>query len=400
MFTAGRRPAGGSGEELMATSNAQSSRRRMIRVRFATNRNRTADDKLFGSEFRDVSDGLLFVTGTIDVYHRGGTPHPNWVPDRKSLRLDPPPKIASSSIPEAVSAAPSTSDAMTGFIEDRARAETQKGKTPRNSGIVFLHGFATTFIDAMSCSAEICSAYGASDVFSFSWPSQGRFGPIEYLMDRDSAYKSGSAIALSLSAAFSKLLSMAKSNRPNLHIVCHSMGVRALSAAIQIIAMSSADLLSANYFEYALLMAADEDDDALDEPNKLKPLLTLATNIDAYTNENDVAMFLSSIANLRQPLGWFGPAGFGNLPKKVILIDCTDVGNTYKNDGSPDFGHHYFRRSERVIADVSQVLLGTPADKIVPRIPNHRFLKRKFVIPFGFDSAWGRTRGYKASELV
>ena len=77
-------------------------------------------------------------------------------------------------------------------------------------------------------------------------------------------------------------------------------------------------------------------------------------------------MFLSSIANLRQPLGWFGPAGFGNLPKKAILIDCTDVGNTYKNDGSPDFGHHYFRRSERVIADVSQVLLGTPANKIVP----------------------------------
>jgi hypothetical protein len=33
----------------MATSNVQSSRRRMIRVRFATNRNRTADDRLFGS---------------------------------------------------------------------------------------------------------------------------------------------------------------------------------------------------------------------------------------------------------------------------------------------------------------------------------------------------------------
>ena len=53
----------------------------MIRVRFATNRNRTGDDELFGPAFRKTPDGSLFVTGTIDVYHLGGSPHPNWVDD-------------------------------------------------------------------------------------------------------------------------------------------------------------------------------------------------------------------------------------------------------------------------------------------------------------------------------
>ena len=52
-------------------------------------------------------------------------------------------------------------------------------------------------------------------------------------------------------------------------------GGRALSAAVQIISVSARHLLSANYFEYALLMAADEDYDTLDERNKLKPLLHL-----------------------------------------------------------------------------------------------------------------------------
>jgi esterase/lipase superfamily enzyme len=288
------------------------------------------------------------------------------------LQLDPTPTAASSSIPQAVAAACSTSDAMIAFIEERLQAEAEKGTSLGNSGIVFLPGFNSTFIGAMSCSAQIASAYGANGVFCFSWPSQGEFGLSPYLRDESSAYKSGNAIALTLSVVFSKLLSIAKPKRPNLHIVCHSMGNRALSAAIQNIFISAPELLSANYFEYALLIAADEDNDALDEPTKLKRLLTLATNIDVYTNENDWAMFLSGIVNFHPPLGSFGPANFGELPGKVIWIDCTDVGSTYENDGSSDFGHQYFRNSEPVTGDVHQVLSGTAPDKVTPRNPAFR----------------------------
>jgi|SRR5262249_11608240 len=129
-------------ESQMATSMAAASQTsavgQMIRVRFATNRNQTGDDELFGSDFRNAPDGSLFVTGSIDVYDRGGSPHPNWVPDPKSLRLDPTPTAALSSIPQAVAAGRSTSDAMIAFIEDRLQAEAEKGKSLGNSGIVFL----------------------------------------------------------------------------------------------------------------------------------------------------------------------------------------------------------------------------------------------------------------------
>jgi esterase/lipase superfamily enzyme len=359
----------------MATSNAASSRKparppKIIQVHFATNRNETGDkNHPFGSDFRNAPDGSLYVTGTINVYRRSGSRRPNWEPHLDSLVLDPP-TAAASSIPQAVAAAPSTSDAMTAFIEDRGAPKEK---------LVFLPGFAHSFCSAMSNSAQIASTYGAK-VFCFSWPSQGKFG-LEYFIDQISALRSGPAIAHYLSRLFSKLLSMAKSTRPNLNIVCHSMGNRALSAAIQIISVSAPKLLSTNYFEYALLMAADEDNDALDKREKLKRILTLATNIDVYTNENDFAMFLSLLANGQSPLGWFGPADFGKLPKKVISIDCTEVGDTYENDGSTNWGHQYFRNSEPVTGDAHQVLLGITADKVVPRNPVRPFPKKKFKIP-------------------
>jgi len=94
------------------------------------------------------------------------------------------------------------------------------------------------------------------------------------------------------------------------------MGNRALSAAIQHISMAAPQLLTEAYFSYALLMAADEDNNALAEPTKLKALLTLADHIDVYTNESDLAMFLSSLANFKPPLGWFGATDFKHLPSK------------------------------------------------------------------------------------
>jgi len=121
-----------------------------IQVRFATNRAQVGDDRLFGSDFRDV----------------------------KSLYVDPTPKAALSSIPEAVAAAPSADDAMTDFIDDLLEAELEANKGKANAGVVFLHGFNCSFFSGMSSAAQIASAYGAQHVFCFSWPSQGESGQL------------------------------------------------------------------------------------------------------------------------------------------------------------------------------------------------------------------------------
>src|SRR5262249_18352039 len=156
--------------------------------------------------------------------------------------------------------------------------------------------------------------------------------------------------------------------------------------------VSAPELLSDNYFEYAVLAAADEDYNGLEETNKLKRLLTLATNIDIYTNEHDAAMFLSNLVNFTTPLGMLGPANFGALPNRVIMVDCTDVGATYENNGLSDWGHQYFRNSEPVTADIHQVLQGVAPTKVTPRIADPNFPTKKFVIPFSNASGWARRR--------
>jgi hypothetical protein len=58
-------------------------------------------------------------------------------------------------------------------------------------------------------------------------------------------------------------------------------------------------------------------------------------------------MVLSNLVNGRPPMGSFRPANFRYLPRGVIWIDCTEVGNT----GLTDWGHQYFVKSPQVAAD-------------------------------------------------
>ncbi|WP_162560752.1 alpha/beta hydrolase [Methylobacterium durans] len=365
-----------------------------ITVQFGTNRNRTRDGSLFGTGFLDPSDPSAYLTGSIDVIRSDGVPHPVWTPDPATLRLDPTLRQEAGhplSVDEAA-ASIQAGGGIVAFAEDEIRAERASAGA---GGIVFLPGFNNTFLQSMSSSAQVASGYGARRVFCFAWPSQGAFGPTPYDRDRITALASGPAIALCLGRLFAKLAPLAEDDRPLLQIVCHSMGNRALSSALQSISLARPDLLARRYFLYALLMAADEDDDALGNARKLRPLLTLAKHIDVYTNESDLAMMLSWAANLHRPLGGFGPADFGQLPNQVIWVDCTDVGNTRENDGSSNYGHQYYRLSEPVLADVRQVLAGKAPDKVAPRIPDPDYPTRKFAIPFNGKSAWATGRGYR-----
>jgi esterase/lipase superfamily enzyme len=337
---------------------------------------------------------LYTLTGSINVIRSDGVPHPVWTPDPATLRLDPTSR-QETGLPLSVDGATASLQAggIVAFAEDEIRAERASAGA---GGIVFLPGFNNTFLQSMSSSAQVASGYGARSIFCFSWPSQGAFGPTPYDTDRIAAMASGAAIALCLGRLFAKLAPIAEGDRPLLQIVCHSMGNRALSSALQAISLARPDLLARRYFLYALLMAADEDDDALSNARKLRPLLTLAKHIDVYTNESDLAMMLSWVANLHKPLGGFGPGDFGQLPYDVVWIDCTDVGNTRENDGSSSHGHQYYRLSEPVLADVRQVLAGKAPDKVEPRIPDRGYPKRKFAIPFDGASAWATGRGYRS----
>lgn len=364
-----------------------------INVRFATNRNRLNGAQLFGNDF-EGNDPKRYVTGSIDVVRLSSLPDTGWAPLAETLVIDPPmPRLAAAVVPGThPTETPATG--IIAFAEERGAAKAAAGganvaaAAAPGFGLILLPGFASTFIDAMRRAAQIASAYKAADIFCFSWPANGQVNLADYKEDRKDAERSGQAIADALAQFLAAIKAMPAAQRPKIHVVCHSMGAFAFRAAVQAIRASHPDLLQTRAFEGALLMAADEDDDALSDPNRLGPLLKLAGRTTAYTSGGDVALGISQLLNGPR-MGHRGPRNLASFPKTVTRIDCSDVGSTQGDLGETHFGHQYYRLSPRVIADIVQVIAGKAPNAVSGRLadPADPAGGRAFIIPFDSGAA-------------
>ncbi|HEY8337510.1 MAG TPA: alpha/beta hydrolase [Tardiphaga sp.] len=332
----------------------------IIRVRFATNRNPVPGPDLFGPKFRD-NNPKRYVTGSINVVHWSDRPDSGWVPDITTLQVDPP--IDAATYQEQVHGA----NDIVSFARDHVAANLALKSMARLSayGLVLLPGFDSTFLVSMSRAAQLAHNYRASNVFCFSWPSQGKLDLPSYKADRDAAMKSANAIADSLRKLFAFLVAL-QTGSPILNIVAHSMGNYALRNALQLI---PAKERNKTLFEGAFLMAADENYDSLSKATELKPLITLAKKVAVYKNAGDLALTVSQVINKVSRLGAWGPRDLRKLPATVTSVDCSDVGSTQGDNGETHYGHQYYRLSPWVIADVLQVLAGISPDQIVGRLP-------------------------------
>src|SRR6478736_197236 len=356
-----------------------------IHVRFATNRNQIAGGALFGKDFAN-NEPKQYVTGSIDVVRLSNLPDTGWTPLIDTLVIDPPtPRLETVLADAHPTETPATG--LVAFADERRQAQAMAAAP--GYGLILLPGFASTFIDALRRAAQIAFAYRAADIFCFSWPANGRVNLADYRLDRLDAESSGQAIADALAQFLAKIRSMPAGQRPTIHVVCHSMGAFAFRAAVQVIRRAQADLIKTRAFEGALLMAADEDDDALSDENRLGPLLKLARRVAAYAAGGDLALGIAQVVNGRPRLGHWGPRNLTSFPKSVTRIDCSDVAATQGDHGETHFSHQYYRLAPRVIADVVQVFAGKQPSEITGRLadPANPAGGRAFILPFDAGAA-------------
>jgi esterase/lipase superfamily enzyme len=115
-------------------------------------------------------------------------------------------------------------------------------------------------------------------------------------------------------------------------------------------------------FENIFLMAADEDDDAFEHPHKFGRLPEIAASVHVYFTPLDTALTISDITKGNPDrLGSAGPRTLSDLPRKVVLVDCSLVADC---PGLSDGLHQYYRSRAEVVADVQAVLSGTAPDAI------------------------------------
>jgi esterase/lipase superfamily enzyme len=260
----------------------------------------------------------------------------------------------------------SLQDFRKGNFSDAARRDIGSGG--RNI-LVFIHGFANSFGDAITRAGfnrEWLAKSGVpgadTTVIAFCWPSRGHvieppFPSFAYRSDQDAAGRSGPHL-VQFFTTLSPLLQFARQNGLRTFLLAHSMGNWALQAAMQ--AWFEHGQGAIELFDEAVLAAADEEHTTFDHrpTGRLSALDRLASRISIYHSAGDKVLDdLSEPLNFKQRLGQRGPAGFPDVnrfpPATYRVVDCsgfTDYERTFQAT------HQYYRRSEGVRANIASIM--------------------------------------------
>ncbi len=328
-----------------------------IKVQFSTNRNYVGGLDIFGSEVRGNTE---YVNGSVDVVRYGG----QWRIDVGTIIIGPPIRPGSGKFVDE--------NGISAYARKLSGpGSSSKRKSAPGRGLVFIHGFNTDFREAIEDTARLAHLYEVSGAYCVSWPALHveKISIDHYRADKRKATASAQFALSALRELLTFLVSRKKAELPILQIVAHSMGNYVLGQAVQRINAKNSNIVKSDLFEGAILIAADEADNALSRGKPLAPLLKLAKKVAVYYYGSDWALTASRIVNKGwAPLGIWGPRDLANLPGQITSIDCSRVALENAED---DTGHGYLRTAPKVIADIRQVLAGDAPDDIQPRLQNY-----------------------------
>jgi esterase/lipase superfamily enzyme len=238
--------------------------------------------------------------------------------------------------------------------------------------LITLHGFDYRFREAMMRAGSVGAWFGkgkpavASTVVAFSWPSLGSLSLDAYKKDYQSAGSSGGAFRRFLLALMPVLAAYraADANR-RVTLMAHSMGNHFLHSGLRAAIGGASGQIAPNaladLIDQVVLMAADEDADALSSGVGLSSLVGAVKSMAVYYNNQDLPLKLVS-----RPTHGTGRLGIDGAPdklsfvgKNIAFVNCSAANPKLKNGERLDpQWHQYYRLVPEVRNDLCSVMLG------------------------------------------
>jgi len=211
-------------------------------------------------------------------------------------------------------------------------------KSRRGEAFVFVHGFNVTFEKAARRTAQLAYDLGfdGAPIF-YSWPSQG--GILNYAVDETN-------VVWTVPHLKSFLVSIARNTgAERIHLIAHSMGNRALTAALcQVVQEMGQE--PGPLFDELILTAPDIDAEIF--CRDIAPVIThSAQRVTLYASSNDEALVASKKLH--------GYPRAGDSGEGLVLVPGIDTIDVSDLDTSL-LGHSYYGDSDTVLADLSELL--------------------------------------------
>lgn len=274
---------------------------------------------------------------------------------------------------DTVGAITEIQDVGTGGFSDQATGDL--ADAGRNL-LVFVHGFANTFENAITRAAyvrEFLAGSGEPDadtsVIAFAWPSLGQLLipglPWDaYFRDQTVSGQSGLHI-MGFLLNLTPILEKARGEGRRTFLLAHSMGHFALQAALE--AWFSHGNEGTSLFDEAFLCAGDERYDTFDFRSalgRLSGLDKLADRVTTLYSQHDLVLGLSAAINLgAKRLGQDGPHDKFDArrfpPERYTMLDCAGFMDYQPFDFATS--HQYYRRSPTARNRIAAAM-GRPAE--------------------------------------
>ena len=219
-----------------------------------------------------------------------------------------------------------------------AAVDTAAGAIPDRASLVYVHGFDTTFEEAVQDAARLKTGLGFDGpVVAFSWPSRGSVSA--YIADETNA-----RWAIPHLEGVLRLLGSRPRAGP-VHLLAHSMGSRLLLDTLT--RLHRVEKRRRWPFGEVVLLAPDLDREIFVRDTRPE-LGGIRSRISLYVSAQDPAMAASEVVNIYPRLG---DARHGvTVVEGVETIDITPVARLSS-------AHAYFREHPAVLQDLRELVV-------------------------------------------